>query len=122
MLFINWIISYFRRTFEGTPPATTQHVYQAYAECNSEYSEEEAEEVTTTNNGPNEDCRQSSATWNAVKTGFSNTRADHGEQSESGDDTDRYCDAEESVSNDGSAGGGCIEEEEDSAMLGESCI
>lgn len=33
---------------------------------------------------------------------------------------DGYCDAEEGVANDDSGEGGCVEEEEDSEMLGES--
>lgn len=34
---------------------------------------------------------------------------------------DRYCDAEEGVANDNSGEGGCVEDEEDSEMLGEPC-
>ena len=55
----------------------------------------------------------------ADKGGSGNTRTDNGEESESGDDMGIYCDVDEGVANDDSGGGECIDEEEDSAMLGE---
>lgn len=103
----------------------TQCISQDYAECDSEDPGEEAEEVTTTNDCPDEeDCEENSPPWEAGKTDFSNTKADNDEEeSESEDDVDGSCDADDGNADDGSGGGGegCIEEEEDSAMLGESC-
>lgn len=57
----------------------------------------------------------------AGKSGFGNTSANNGEESDSGEDADRYGEADEEEGAANASGDGCVEEEEDSAMLGESC-
>eukprot|EP00904_Undaria_pinnatifida_P002267 jgi/Undpi1/12040/HiC_scaffold_4.g01739.m1 len=87
-----------------------------------EDSGEIAEEVIPSNDSPDEEgSEDKTAPWMAGKSGFGNISAHNGEESDSGEDADRYGEADEEEGAANASGDGCVEEEEDSAMLGESC-